>query len=376
MRRSPLSPVGLSLALIALAGPAALAQTQERAGLQVKLKQGDQMRYSYTWTLEQKTELPGMPLEETSEVAYALDQQVEGVTDGVATVRATIKNLRVRLGAGMMGELTYDSTTDGESNPFSWLRHVVDKSFTYKIKGTGEVTEVTGGDAIRDEVTKAVERDAANQRGGGGDMGGGGMGMGMDPGMMMQMVAARLTVVFTDESLKSSLGVVNHVLPDAGAAANEGTTWSRPVVERLPNVGTLRFTGEFAHRGGAADAVRITARATDDVQLEREKGEAGDNMMAEMQRQMTEKLEVTRKSVAGTASFDVARGRLLDSEMVHEIDMEGPLPAMMAAMLGEQAKGTKLKQSIVLTLRYVQEQDGAATPAPGQGGGGQGGGRF
>lgn len=363
MRRSSVDTLGLSLALLALASPAAFAQTQERAGLQVKLKQGDQMRYGYTWTLEQKTELPGMPLEETSEVAYALDQQVEGLADGVATVRATIKNLRVRLGAGMMGELTYDSTTDGESNPFSWLRHVVDKSFTYKIKGTGEVTEVTGGDAIRDEVTKAVEAEAANQRGGGDMGGGGGMGMGMDPGMMMKMVAARLMVVFSDESLKSSLDVVNHVLPDA-AAATEGTTWSRAVRERLPNVGTLSFTGEFAHRGGAGDAVRITTRATDDVQLERDKGQGGNDMMAEMQRQMTEKLEVTRKTVAGTASFDVARGRLLDSEMVHEIDMEGPLPAMMAAMMGEQAKGTKLKQSIVLTLRYAEDRAPAA-PAPG-----------
>ncbi len=373
MRLVPSTTFGLSLALVALAAPAALAQTQQRAGLNVTLKQGDQLRYRYTWTLEQKTELPGMPMEETSEVAYALDQRVEAVAEGVATVRATIKHLRVRLGAGMMGELTYDSATDGESNPFAWLRHVVDKSFTYKIKGTGEVTEVTGGDAIRDEVTEAVKRDAANQ-GGQGGMGGDDMGMGMDPGMMMQMVAARLTVVFTDESLKSSLGVVNHVLPDAGVAANEGTTWSRAVVERLPNVGTLSFTGEFGHRGGAGDAVRITTRASDDVRLERDKGQAGDNMMAEMQRQMTEKLEVTRKSVAGTASFDVARGRLIDSEMVHEIDMEGPLPAMMAAMLGEQAKGTKLKQSIVLTLRYVEDQDAGAAPAPGQGG--QGNGRF
>lgn len=371
--RSPIRLARLTLALpvalIGLGAPVALAQTQERAGLQVRLQPGDAMRYSYTWTLEQKTELPGMPMEETSEVAYALDQQVESVTDGVATVRATIRTLRVRLGAGMMGELTYDSTKDGESSPFAWLRHVVDKSFTFKMKTTGEVTEVTGGDAIRDEVTAAVAAESADQPAPGGMGGGGGMGMGMDPGAMMQMIAGRLTVVFGDESLKSSLCVVNHVLPEAGTPATEGATWSHPVVEHLPNVGTVRFTGEFAHRGGAGDAVRITTRATDEVQLERDQGAPSDDpnveMMRQMQRQMTEKLEVTKKTVRGTSSFDVARGRLIDSELVHDIQMEGPLPAMMAAMLGEQAKGAKLKQSIVLTLRYSQDEEAPAAPAPG-----------
>lgn len=354
MRRTSSNPAALSLALLALAAPAAVAQSQERPGLQLQLKQGDAMGYRYTWTLQQVTELPGMPLDETSEVSYALEQQVEGVADGVATVRATIKHLRVRIGAGIVGELTYDSATDGESNPFAWLRHVVDKSFTYTIKPTGEVTSVTGGDAIRDEVLAAVERDAAaqgNPGGMGGDMGG--MGM-MDPGALMMMAAARLAVVFSDESQKNALNVVNHILPDAGVAAAEGTTWSRPVLERLPNVGTVRFTGEYAHRGGAANAVRITTRAADEVQLERERGEDDGNLAGELQRQLTEKMEITKKTVSGTATFDGTRGRLVASELVHEIHMEGPLPAMMAAMLGEQAKGQKLKQSIVLTLRYAE----------------------
>lgn len=362
----------LALFMFGLVAPVALAQTQERAGLRVALKTGDTLGYTYTWTLDQKTELPGMPMDETSEVCYHLDQRVESVTDGLATVKATISSIKVRLGAGMMGEMSYDSATDDESNPFAWLRHVVGKAFTFKMKTTGEVTEVTGGEAIRQEVTAAVAREAAEQPAPGG-MGGdqGGMGMGMDPAAMMQMIAARLLVVFTDPSLMSSLEAVNHVLPDSGTAA-DGATWTHPVVETLPNVGTLRFTGEFAHRGSARDAVRITTRAAGDVELERDRGEPSSDpqteMFRQMQRQMTEKLEVKRKTVNGTSSFDVARGRLIDSELVHEIVMEGPLPPMMAAMLGDQGKDAKLKQSVVLTLRYVLDETAPAQPAPGQGG--------
>lgn len=364
----------LALVMFGLVAPVALAQTQERAGLKVALKTGDTLGYTYTWTLEQKTELPGMPMPpETSEVCYHLDQRVESVTDGVATVQATITSIKVRLGAGMMGEMTYDSATDDESNPFAWLRHVVGEKVTFKIKTTGEVTELTGGGAIREKVTEAVSREAAEKPPAGGMGGGEGGGMmGMDPAMMMQMIAARLMVVFTDQSLKSSLEAVNHVLPESGTAA-DGATWSHAVVETLPNVGTLRFTGEFAHRGSARDAVRITTRAADEIVLERDGGEPSDDpqteMFRQMQKQMTEKLEVKKKTVSGTSSFDVLRGRLIDSELVHEIVMEGPLPPMMAAMLGDQAKDAKLKQSVLLTLRYVLDETAApSTPTPGQGG--------
>jgi hypothetical protein len=365
----------LALVVFGLVAPVALAQTQERAGLKIALKTGDQLGYTYTWTLEQKRELPGMPMPpETSEVCYHLDQKVESVTDGVATVQATITSIKVRLGAGMMGEMTYDSATDDASNPFAWLRHVVGEKLTFKMKTTGEVTELTGGGAIRDKVTAAVAREAAEKPAGGGMDDGGGM-MGMDPAMMMQMIASRLMVVFTDQSLKSSLEVVNHVLPESGTAA-DGATWSHPVVETLPNVGTLRFTGEFAHRGSARDAVRITTRASDEIQLERDGGEPSDDpqteMFRQMQKQMSENMEVKKKTVNGTSSFDVARGRLIDSELVHEIVMEGPLPPMMAAMLGDQAKDAKLKESVLLTLRYVLDE-APATPAPTQPTPGQGG---
>src|SRR5688500_5848734 len=174
MRRSLASLALIALAVLAPASAPAQDKTQQRGGLRLQLKQGDTLRYTFTWTMEDKKDLPGMPMEETREVSYLLDQRVTEVgADGVATIEATFADIRCRIGAGMMGEIAYDSKTDTTDNPVSWLRHVNGKTFTYKMKPTGEVTEVTGGDAMRAEVTKTIREEVQAQARQGGGMGGG-----------------------------------------------------------------------------------------------------------------------------------------------------------------------------------------------------------
>ncbi|MCW8137424.1 MAG: hypothetical protein KIT58_00790 [Planctomycetota bacterium] len=363
-----LRTASLALALVGLVAPTALAQTAERAGLGLQLKAGDELRYKLTWSLDQKMNLGGQEMPQALEVECALDQRVKAFDNGVATIEATITAVRARLGLGPFGDMDYDTAApQDEANPFAWIREAIGKSFQFKLKTTGEVLEVTGGDAIRDRMTAVLEEKAARQQGGGGGgMGGMGMGMGMDPGML----TAQAVVVFADESMKSALGVLNHVLPDAGAA-KEGDAWERPIVEKIPSLGTLSFTSRITHRGGAGSAVRLAWQASDEVQLRRDQGGRSDDpreqMAREMQRQLTDKLEVKRKAVSGTVSFDAAAGRIIDSEATHRIDMEGPLPPMLAGMMGPEGKNAKMKQDVVLTLRYVRV-DGAAPP--------QGGGRF
>ena len=80
--------------------------------------------------------------------------------------------------------------------------------------------------------------------------------------------------------------------------------------------------------------------------------------MRQMQSEMSAGLQVKRKAATGTASWDATRRRLVDSELVHEIEMEGPLPAMLKAMMGEQAKDLKMTQNMTLTLRYVEQGQG------------------
>jgi hypothetical protein len=366
MRRSAMLVAALGLGL---AAPVLAQGSQARSGdLKWKLSQGDSLRYSFTWVLEEKTDfvgggggggMGGMGSQTQSlEVGYTLDQKVQSVDGGVATIEAAVGTIRGRLGMGMMGELSYDSAAaDTGDNPMAWMRHLVGKKFRFKLSPRGEVTEVSGGDALRAEVIEVLKKEQADKpkKGpGGGDMGG--MGM-MDPAAMIGMIAESLTVVFTDQSLKSSLQVMNDVLPEG--AAKEGDTWKRPVVEILPKLGTMKFTAQFTHRGGAGAASRITSRADGEMELVRDQNSGG-NPLAQM---LEKRLEVKRKTATGTASFNGERGRLLDSELVQEIVMEGPLPPEAAMMFGEEAKDMKINRTIALTMRYVEEAPGAAKPA-------------
>jgi hypothetical protein len=369
----------VALALVACASPALAqgTQTKPTGELRWNLKAGDTMRYAFTWILDEKGEVQGMGDMggggRTFEVGYSLDQKVKSVDDKGAVIEATIASVRGRLGMGMMGEMTYDSsgTPDAES-PMAWLRHLVGKSFTFTMTSRGEITNVTGGDALRAEVVEVVKKEAAAKPKapqGGGDDGMGGM---MDPSAMMGMLATQLTVVFTDTSLRSALEVTNDVLPTT--AAKEGETWTRPIVEQLPEIGTLSYTALYTHRGGTADATRITSRAEGEIKMEKAKKEeqAADpnadpmaEMMKRMQESMNERLETKRKAATGTHSFSATKGRLLDSEVVQEIVMEGPLPPEAAMMMGEQAKDMKFTRTLQLTLRYLAEEApaGGAKPA-------------
>ncbi len=362
----------VALALIACASPALAQGTQTKpAGgeLRWNLKAGDTMRYAFTWILDEKAELPGMGEMpgQTLEVAYSLDQKVKSVDDKGAVIEATIAAVRGRLLLGMMGvDMNYDSATNSadEENPMGWLRHLVGKTFTYTMTSRGEVTNVTGGDAIRTEIIEVVKKEAASKPKAGGEGGGGMGGMGMDPAAMMGQMAEQLTVVFSDTSLKSSLEVTNDILPTTAVKTDE--TWTRPIVEELPELGTLSYTAQYTHRGGNADATRITSRAEGEVTLEKAKkapGAANDPMGA-MRERVANSMEVKRKSSTGTHSFSGSKGRLLDSELVQEIVMEGPLPPEAAMMLGEQAKDAKMKRIVQLTLRYLAEEAPAAGGKP------------
>lgn len=382
MRGSWLSGGLLGALALSVVAPVVAQDTKTKApaagDLSWKVAANDEMRYAFTWLLSQKTELKGAmpPQEQTFEVSYGLTEKVKSVAAEGATIEATISSIRGRVALGMMGDMSYDSAeADDPNNTMRWMRHLVGKTFTFVLKPNGEVTSVTGGDALRADVTKLIEKDLAEQpkRGpqGGGQGGQGGMGggdddpmggMGVDPAQLVKVMAGRLTVVFTDESLKSSLTVMNNVLPDE--AKKENDTWSRPVRELVPQIGSIAFTTQFTHRGTADKKTRITSRNDGEIQFEKERADAGEggeqgdpmqDMMRQMQREMNEGLQVKRKAATGTASWDGARGRLVDSELVHEIEMEGPLPAMMKAMMGDQAKDMKMTQSTTLTLRYVEQ---------------------
>lgn len=351
--------------------------TQERAqpaagGLAWQLKAGDRLPYTLTFLLEETTELKGLmpPQQVVTEVAYGATHEVKSVNGDVATIEVTVESIRARMGMGMMGEMAYDSKQDDTLNPLRGIRHAVGKKFTYQLSRTGKVSQVTGGDAAVEEINEAMSGEApppSNDQGGG--MGG---MMGFDPAAIAAQACQQMAkVLFADKALASILELVNGILPEDPAAK----TWTRAVDMNLPGAGTLKFNSDQTNAGEADGNVRITS-AVKDLEFERDLTNGQGGPMAEQMKQMMGESTVTRKDARGSGTFSASKGRLIDSELVVELDSEGDLPPFIKAMMQQQGGGqlpqdVKMSRNTAVTLRYVLEGSpagGAEAPkTPGSG---------
>jgi len=336
------------LAVIVAAGSISAQETQT-AGLAWSLKAGDSFSTKVTIDIDMGMEMPGMPMgggNQAFHVEYQLDHKVSESADGVSKIDATIGPVLTKITMPMMGDMAYSSAEDDEQNPLRGVRHLVGKSFSYKLDRAGKVSEVSGGDALVTEAAQAAAGD-----GGGGE--GGGMMM-IDPAALAMVAMA----LFQDLTLQTSIGVHTHVLPGTG----NGAAWSLDREESIATVGTIKFkadcTGEAAEGG-----TKITFTGKDiefaalDVPVD------GSNPMAAMQKKLMEGLEVTRTAVTGTATFDKALGRVTKSESTREIDQEGELPEelkQMIQMQGGQVQDDMLmkrKSKLTVTVEELSADD-------------------
>lgn len=361
------------LALACLAPVAAQDSTQVKGALRWQLEPGDKIPCTFTLLLEESFELKGMmpPQQTQQEVSYGATHEVKSIEGDVATIEATVDSIRARMGLGMMGEMAYDSKSDDEQNPMRGIRHAVGQKFTFKLSRSGQVSGVTGGDALVQAMRDAMGKEKPPAGQGGGDQGGMGGMMGFDPNAVAAQVAAQLpTIVFSDAALSGSLQLVNGVLPTDETAA----AWSRDVDVSIPGAGRLKFKADHETTGAADGNVRIGAKVPGEIEFERDFGGAGGgDPMADQVRKMMGDAKVIRKEAHGSASFSTTKGRLLDSELVVQVDSEGDLPPFLKAMMGQQGGGEQLPDDIkmarntAVTMRYVLEAPsagGAATPAP------------
>lgn len=370
-RSSLLCAIGLACLLPAAAQDG--TQTRPEGGLRWQLEKGSRTPYTFTWLLEESLDFKGTgmpPQQSTMEVAYAMTQEVKAVDAGVATIEATIDSIRIRVGLGMMGDMGFDSKNgDDPQNSLRSVRHAVGKRFSFKLAPTGKVSEVKGGDELIKALADGIKTDQAAGGQGGGQ--GGGMGMmGMDPAAMAGMIAERLgDVVFSNEALASSLKLVNECLPEDPAAK----AWTREVDMAVPQTGRMKFKADMSNAGEAEGNVRIGIKQQGEVELTRDSAaDSSGDPMADQVRRMMGDSTVIRKEARGSASFSSAKGHLLDSEMVLELESEGDLPPFLKQMMQQQGGGDlpdelKLARTTAFTLRYVQEGT-ASAPAPEKGG--------
>ncbi|MDC3379108.1 DUF6263 family protein [Planctomycetota bacterium] len=351
-------------ALFAAAVSPATAQTSERSALEWSFSDGDERYYQMSWILEIKSEMPGLPMppqNQEFEIVYGLSERVTAVSaDGSATIEATVASIRARMGMGMMGEVAFDSDSDaGAESPMRSLGAAVGQSFGYTRTKTGAVSNLTGMENVSSAIASAAAAsipEGGGQGGGGGGMGG---GMGMDLGAMIPQLAAGMgSLIFSDQMMASGMSLMHHVLPSE--AKSQGDTWTRPVTQTLPGIGSLQYDAEYTHQGSSAAGTRLSFRVPGEIEMvEPEANGAGDDAMSGMLEELMNSMsgnesEITRKAASGTATF--GDGRLIDSEARQEVDSEGPLPAMVQMMLGEEAEGKRMQRNVALTLRLQEKE--------------------
>ncbi|RMG18991.1 MAG: hypothetical protein D6731_00540 [Planctomycetota bacterium] len=341
--------------LAPLLAATAAAQTQPAGDLAWRLQAGDTFSYVFRWDFVQTESLgPQMVLRDVKlEVEYVLEQKVLEVDgEGRARIEATVRALKAAVDPKMMGmpmgKMSFDSAQEDAPNNFlRALREAVGKSFRFSLARDGAVTDVSGGQAIRDAVTEVARRqtEELKKRLGGG---GGGMGGMMGPDLIGTL-AARISVAFDDQTLASTLNVVNHVLPPDGAA-EEGASWTHEVAERLPQLGALRFVGKYTRGPGEGDAARIAFRPEGKVELEKAAPGGGDGFQEQAKAGLAA-MEVTHTRIRGEAFF--AAGRLRSSKVEQRIDAVADIPPD-SPMAGMAKPGEKIAARFELTLTYRQ----------------------
>jgi hypothetical protein len=333
------------------------AQTAEQGPLRWTFAEGDTHSYVFNWDFVQKEDVGEMNFRDVKiKIRYALEETITKVDGGVASVDAKVTALEASVDPMMMGmpmgKMGYDSAADNEGNMLRVLRHAVGKSFTFKISTSGQVTAVAGGQAIRDAVDEAIKVEMPamlKKMGGGGGMGGGGMGgggMGMGP-EMVGMLANRLTVAFADETLESTLNLVNHVLPEDGTSES----WTHDIKEKIPMLGSVTFKGKYTNQGVEDGKTRIRFKPDGKVELSKAESGGGSDAQEEEKKAIST-MEVKRTKVRGTAFF--GKGKLVSSEVTQTIEAEGELPEMLKA---QARPGDSLLTTFKLTLRYSEKAE-------------------
>ena len=327
---------GLVAALLLAASQFAAAQTTEKKDLAWAFNKGDKSSYTLHWGLEIGQSIRGQQTMEMGtikvNVAYTLDQEVTEVTEGVATIKGKIKSIKASTSVAAMGmpgpEETYDSEKPDGAGILKFLEKALDQEIVFKMKTTGEVTEVTGGEAMTQLLAMALAEEAqkAAPNGGGGGM----------PGMGGAQTAQMALIAFADASLKSALNMLNRVLP-----SEEAETWDIDH-ELKTEVGTMSFTGKYKFGEAATGKTRINFKNEGEVTMKKGEGAAGIQAMIK-------DLKVVDSKVKGLSTFGA--GHILNSEVEFMADAEGE-PAGMLKQRLEMMGGGKLGVKYGLKLRY------------------------
>ena len=265
-----------------ITGAAASAHAQER--LRWKFEEGDTTNYQIVQDMDIKMSVGGQNIDSKMTQTMDMGWAVESVaSDGTAKLKQKISRVQVKMTSPLFN-VEYDSSKEEQpADPVGGqlakvFGAMVGKDFTMTMTPRGEIKDVT----IPEELEQALEG-----AGGGAVPGGGG---------------------FNAESLKQLASQSGVEFPEEPVA--EGKNWSGETEAKLP-FGTMKLDNQFTYQG----AERRGGQALQKIAVKPKISiEPDPNAQVQM--------KVTSQDANGTIYFNNQEGRIAESTMKQNLDME------------------------------------------------------
>lgn len=290
-----------AMALAALCSPAA-AQTP----LRWRFTSGETVQYVITLQSANRSADGAAALNTTMQVG--LQQKVESVDEtGVATITQTIPRIQVRIDAAT-GSSEYDTTSgkkpDGMTRWMAPMLHaVLNKPVRFKMSPLGQISELKLVKGKMEEIQEAVKGDELGR-------------------------------LFTEAGIGEALGFVN-VLEQP---LYPGSRWPRAVVLENPVLGKQNIETVYTFQGMENRAGKMLARITSTSQTSFLAGE-----------KQSATVRVREQTTSGTAYFDPALGKLVESEQKSQMRLQVSF------------SGNTLNQNMEMTRRVLLIGGGATS---------------
>jgi len=293
------------LALGAFAGLGLLSSCTGSDSIDLKLKLQPGSQYVYTtdnrMTMEQS--MMGQSMKTTNnmmmQATYAVDA-AEGQNK-----KLTVTYDRITLETAMpMGQIKYDSDKPEASDPaLSSLTQILHKPFSMTVTERGDITNVSGLDAIINAVGDTSTQEGA-------------------------MARAQMANMFNDTAVKSMMQQSFNIFPDK--AVKPGDTWKKSVNVNLSSIAMkMDNTYKLTSVSNGVAHIDVNSVVT-----------AGGDMASEQMKNMQIKLSGDQK---GTMDVDIATGMVSDSKLKQTISGDMTVSEMKIPI--------KISQDIHLTAK-------------------------
>lgn len=296
--------------LLGLAAAATLftaCKSDKAIDLKFRLPQGESILYTADMKQTINQTVMGNAMSVQQDVLFGMAYKVVAVEGDNRTVEVSYDRIKMETNAAGQ-QIKYDSKDTAGSNPqLAILGGMIGKPFRMTVSGTGQVTQVTGFDALLNGMTGNPDDPYA-------------------AGMRQQ-----LGEMFSDESVKQMLSQNTNIYPEK--TVKPGDTWNKTNTTSMGPI-SLEINNTYKLESASDKTAKVSVNATITGKSNANAGGV-QGMTVNMKGQQTGKLEM-----------EIATGMIQKMDLTQDIDGDMAVQGMkvpmkiktIASITGERAK--------------------------------------